>query len=421
MDYRILGALVAIVFSFIFSASETALTSLSRLDIQRLSQKNKILKGLIDYWTSRSSRVLVTILIGNNISSITASSLITLWAREHYSLRFSLVLGIFTFIFIFISEILPKMIARQKASQMSPFFIRFLKIVSILLWPIIVVVEVMSRGLVRFMGFSSFGFRKPFSEEELEQSIELATKEGSLDQETGTALTNLMDFPDRIARDVMTPRSKIEFLKMAGTQEDVFKHVFSEGYSRIPVCREGLDDIVGVLHVKDLFANFYSPLGKKRHWTRYIRRPYFVSEMAPLGGILRDMKRWGTHLALVRNEGGVIIGLLSLEDLIEEIVGEIRDEHDDPSEAGFEAAMGAPKIVSGEMQILDFNELYDQELSFDVSYSTLNGYVLYKCGGKLPVVGTLIVDDNVTFRVHGISENGIASFELIEQDRSSDE
>jgi CBS domain containing-hemolysin-like protein len=254
--------------------------------------------------------------------------------------------------------------------------------------------------------------RTPMSEEDISHTIELATREGGIDQATGEVLSNLIEFPDRLAMHVMTPRSKVAALSVSWSWEQVLRYVSVDGHSRYPVYRNNMDHIVGILLVKDLFKEIQKP--SPGSWTRRIRRPYYVSEMNPLGNILRDMKRWGTHMALVRNESGVITGLVTLEDLIEEIVGDIRDEHDDPSEAGHEQALGGPRMVSGEIPIVDFNDHYDLSLPVDSAYSTLNGYLLMRTGGQIPAPGTLIIDDEVTFRILSISDQGIATVELIE-------
>jgi putative hemolysin len=214
-----------------------------------------------------------------------------------------------------------------------------------------------------------------------------------------------------LARHVMTPRSHVSGIEISWSWERVLAYISADGHSRFVVYRGNLDDVVGVILVKDLLREFQKQ--SPGSWTRRIRRPYYVSEMATLGNILRDMKRWGTHLALVRSETGVLTGLVTLEDLLEEIVGEIRDEHDDPSEAGHDPVMGGPRLVNGEMPIVDFNHRYGTSLPVDAAYSTLNGYLLTRTGGQIPPPGTLIIDEDITFRVHSIADTGIVTVELL--------
>jgi CBS domain containing-hemolysin-like protein len=195
------------------------------------------------------------------------------------------------------------------------------------------------------------------------------------------------------------------------TLDEILRFVMADGHSRYPVIHGSLDGVVGILLVKDLIHHFQrSPMGS---WTRVIRKPYFISEIAPLRTVLRDMKRLGIHMALVRNETGVLTGLLTLEEILEEIVGEIRDETDDPGESGSGFILG-PSIVSGEISILDFNDRFRASLPIEGSYSTLNGYLLSRTGGQLPPVGTLIFTDDLSFRIHSVSDKGIATIEIVE-------
>lgn len=415
-------ALLFTVFSFCFSGTETALTSLGRLETERLLARKKPWRKMLKIWMNQPERILILILIGNNIANIVASSLVTLWAEQYYPAWISIIIGVFTFVVIFFAEVLPKIFARQFAEDLAPIGLGFLYWVSKPLAPATWLMERLSRFLIWALGFDlSKSVYRPFSEEEVTQTIELATIQGGLDPETGEALSNLMEFPDLRARDVMTPKSKVKSLNMKMNLDEVTKFIAQESFSRYPVFRDGFDDMVGTIHVKDLLNTMQKGgVMIATNWTRAIRRPYFVSEISALGEILRDMKRWGTHLALVRNETGVITGLLTLEDLIEEIVGDIRDEHDDPSDAGFEGPMGGPRVLSGDTSIIDFNERFDENLPLESGYSTLNGYILKKTAGTLPPVGTLIFDGPYTFKILEVNEKGIPVIEVLEiEDPSS--
>jgi len=362
------------------------------------------------------SRVLITIILGNNVCNITAASVLTLWVYQSYPQWVVPIVGGFIFFLLFATEIVPKLIARKIALFVAPFAMRFLQFIDVAARPLIWFVTTISGSVVRALGLSSFDIRRPMGEEEISHTIELAAEEGGIDKMTGEVLGNLIDFSDRVAKDVMSPRTRISAVSVSWSQEDVLRYFSTDKHSRYPVYRNDLDDIVGFLLVKDLLNHIYR--GQKGSWTRAIRKPFFVSELGYLGDILRDMKRWGTHLALVRNELGVVTGLLTLEDLIEEIVGEIRDETDDPSDAGMETSIGGPIMVSGEMPIVDFNERFDVAMPMDTSYSTLNGYILYRCGGIMPAEGTMLIDEDITLRVVSIDDNGIAKLQVIELSNS---
>lgn len=414
MDYRLVIVAFCAIFCFIFSASETALTTLGRLATDRLLAQDKPWKRFLKIWIFQPERILIMILVGSNVANILASSLMTLWAEDFYSGYVPVVIGIFTFFVIFCAEVLPKIFARQYAEKLAPAAFSFLYYASIPLFPLTWLLESSSRFVIWALGFDlSKSVYRSFSEEEVTQTIEMATIQGGIDAETGEALSALMEFPDLRARDVMTSRSKMKALHVGMSLDEVLRFIAQNAFSRYPVYRESLDDVIGIIHVKDLMSSLQRG-GMVGSWTRAVRRPYFVSELALLGEILRDMKRWGSHMAVVRNETGVVTGVLTLEDLIEEIVGDIRDEHDDPSEAGMEGPIGGPKVILGDMTIVDFNERFSGMLPVSESYSTLNGYILRKCGGALPVVGTLIFDEDFTFKIIEIGAHGIPSFEVLD-------
>lgn len=416
MDWELFVVLLCTFVSFLFSAGETALTSLGRLEVQSLIASERGSARLLQGWVRDPSRLLTVVLVGNNISNIIASSVVAIWADHNFPEHVTWVIAVFTIFLIVFSEIVPKILARNVAVFIAPYALAFLNVVGFMLWPINFFFQKISSGIVLLSGMTGRLHRKPIGEEELTHTIEIATKEGGIDRETGTVLSNLIDFPDRIARDIMTPRSRMKVLSIKWSQEEVIRYIAADGHSRYPVIRENFDELVGVVLVKDLIANIQRT--QAASWTRVVRKPYFISEVAPLGTVLRDMKRWGTHLALVRNESGVLTGLVTLEDLLEEIVGEIRDEHDDPVDGGSEAVIGGPRLVSGEIPIVDFNDVYNAALPMDHSYSTLNGYLLSKTGGQLPPVGTLIFSEDLTFRVHSMGDAGIVTLEVITPSRT---
>ncbi len=414
MDLALVLVVILVVSNFMFSAAETALSSLGKLELQSIISMGGWRAKVIHLWIRDPNRILTSVLIGSNISNAAASAVLTLWLSSRYEeIGISVALGIFTVFSIIFSEIVPKALARQTAVTMAPLAMRFLLVVGLPLIPVVFVSYKLSGVILHLFGRKLIGPRQVISEDDVTATIEIATKEGGLDRETGEVLSNLIDFPDRLAKDIMTPRLKVQALSIAWSLEETMRFISLDGHSRYPVVRSSLDELVGVLLVKDLLAHIQK--GAQGSWTRVVRRPYFVSEIAALGTILRDMKRWGTHLALVRNETGVLTGLLTLEDIIEEIVGEIRDEHDDPVDAGGDRAMGGPALVNGEIPILDFNERYNASLPMDVAYSTLNGYLLTRTGGEIPPIGTMLFADDVTFRVHSVSESGIATVQIIER------
>ena len=412
MDWEITIAAICTCLSFCFSASETALTSLGRLEVQGILAKGGRPAHLVTLWIKDERRWLTAVLVGNNVANIAASSVMTLWATEHYPQRLSSVIGGLTLFIIVFSEILPKLWANEWSTKLAPYSMMFLRVVDAMLRPLVIVLQKLTSTLVVSNGMPGRELYQGVSEEELEQTIEMAKKGGGIDRETGEALSNVIDFPELLARDVMIPRTRIQSIPVTWNFEETLRFTASDGHSRYPVTQGSLDRVMGILLIKDLLAHMQR--SSPGSWTKIVRKPYFVPELMPIAAVMRDMKRYGAHLALVRNETGVVTGLLTLEDILEEIVGEIRDETDDPSEAGFEGALGGPRLVSGEIPIVDFNDLYRGTLPMDGSFSTLNGYLLSRTGGQIPPVGTLVFGDDKTFKIHSVSDKGIATVEIID-------
>jgi putative hemolysin len=412
VDFYIAIVLICLMGAFLLSAAETVLTSLGRLESEKIISAGGRPARHVEKWVADPNRMLISVLIMNNAATIIASSVFALWLHERYPQWITAFMGLLTFVLIVFAEIVPKLIARMYSITLAPSAAQFLNLLADVLTPVIFLIQKLTNRLVIGSGMPGRMVHAPMTEEELTHTIEIAAKEGGIDRETGQVLSNLIDFPDRRARDIMTTRAKIQAISIGWTQEEVARYVAADGHSRYPVYRGTLEDIVGFLLVKDFLSHVYKIA--PGNWTRSIRRAYFVTEMAPAGRIMKDMRRWGTHLALVRNEMGALTGLITLEDLIEEIVGEIQDEHDDPTNSSIIETGDGNRIVRGDIPIVEFNFRFSRNLPIDVDYSTLNGYILKKTGGQAPVVNTLIFDDEVTFKIHSIEDNGVMTFELIE-------
>jgi putative hemolysin len=349
----------------------------------------------------------MTILIGNNVANIVGSSLLTIWASRYFPDHLSLVVAVYTGIVIIAIEILPKLWGAEWSSKVAPYALRFLMVIDSFLKPVTWLVDQVTKPFV-----APRRGRDPWAigEEDLENTIEMARKGGRVDNATIEALANLIDFKDRFARDIMVPRSKIQALSVSATQDEIFRFIVADGHSRYPIFNGTLDNIVGILVVKDLLAHIQK--GGTGLWTRMVRKPFYVTDLTSLGVVLKRMRRLGSHQALVRNETGLLVGLLTLEDILEEIVGEIRDEGDDP-EPSEEGTLSGSNIVSGEIPILDFNSIFKASLPIEGSYTTVNGYLLARAGGEIPPVGTLVFTDDINFRIHSVSDQGVATIEIL--------
>jgi len=393
---QIIILLVALLLSAISSASETALTSLSRIKLKNLIEEGDKKALDIDSLLARPNTFLSTILIVNNVAVIVASSMATVLA-----LRFSASLGelistiVMSLIILIFCEITPKTAAVQNPLRWARRLSGFVRGAAWLLRPVVLVLSAVTNTLVRMMG-GQIKHPGPFvTEEELRLLVTVGEEEGVLEEEETEMIHSVFEFADTTAREVMIPRIDMVMLESDTTVDKAVDFAIQGGFSRIPVYEDTIDNILGVLYVKDMFKQL------REHndalLIRDLLRPaHFVPETKKLDDLLREMQQQHVHLVIVVDEYGAVAGLVTIEDLVEEIFGDIQDEYD-REEILVEQVNQYEYIVDAKMDIDDFNDLMDMELD-DSDYETLGGF-LYAQLDKIPTVGDTITYEHVTFTV----------------------
>lgn len=388
--------IVALILSALSSASETALTSVSRIKLKNLIEEGDQRAIEIDQLLSNPNFFLSTILIVNNIAVIVASSMATVIA-----LRFSQTLGelistiAMSLIILIFCEITPKTAAVQNPLRWARQLSGFVRGAAWLLRPVVWALSAITNTLVRMMG-GQIKHRGPFiTEEELRLLVTVGEEEGVLEEEETEMIHSVFEFADTTVREVMIPRIDMVTLESDVTVDQAVDFAIQGGFSRIPVFEETIDNILGVLYVKDMLKQL-----REGHDTLLIRdmlrTPHFVPETKKLDDLLRDMQREHVHMVIVIDEYGSVAGLATIEDLVEEIFGEIQDEYD-REENLYEKVNEYEYIVDAKMSIDDFNDLMDMELG-DTDYDTLGGF-LYAQLDKIPNVGDTITYEHVKFTV----------------------
>lgn len=393
---QILILLVALFLSGISSASETALTSLSRIKLKNLVEEGDKKALEIDRLLAKPNTFLSTILVVNNVAVIVASVMATALA-----LRFSASFGelistiVMSLVILIFCEITPKTAAVQNPMRWARRLSGFVRTAAWLLRPVVLVLSVVTNTLVRMMG-GQIKHPGPFiTEEELRLLVTVGEEEGVLEEEETEMIHSVFEFADTTAREVMIPRIDMVMLESDRTVDEAVDFAVQGGFSRIPVYEDTIDNILGVLYVKDMFKQL-----REHHDTLLIRdlvRPaHFVPETKKLDDLLREMQQQHVHIVIAVDEYGAVAGLVTIEDLVEEIFGDIQDEYD-REEILVEQVNPHEYIVDAKMDIGDFNDLMDMELD-DTDYETLGGF-LYAQLDKIPTVGDSITYEHVTFTV----------------------
>jgi|SRR5579859_2144196 len=393
---QLFGILIALFFSATSSAAETALTSVSRIKIKNLVAEGDVTAQQIERLLAEPNKFLTTILVVNNVAVIVASTLATVlaihvsenWGELLSTLLTSLVVLIFC-------EITPKTAAVQNPERWARILVNPVRGAAWLLTPVIGFLSVITSSLVRLLG-GQVRRRGPFvTEDELRMLVTVGEEEGVIEEEEREMIHSIFELGDRPVREIMVPRIDIVTLESEDTLEEAVNLIMQGGQSRIPIYEDTIDNIIGVLYAKDLLRHLRQGnlQGKVRD---FVRPAYFVPESKKLDDLLHELQHQRVHMAIVVDEYGAVAGLVTIEDLVEEIIGDIQDEYD-KEEVLYEKLSGHEYIVDAKISIDDFNELLDLKLT-DEDYDTLGGFV-YTQLDKIPSVGDEINYQGLTLTV----------------------
>ena len=388
---QIVIIIFCIIMSAYFSATETAFSTLNRIRIKNLAEKGNKKALLVLKLDAKYDTLLSTILIGNNIVNILASSLATLLfiqLVQDNDLGSLLSTVVLTLVILIFGEISPKTVAKKLPESFAMFSAPFINVILIILFPL----TVLFKGLQKLLGmiFKS-GDDQGMTEEELISIIEEAEEEGDFDKEESTLIKSAIEFGDLEVGDIFTPRIDITAISRGATYEEI-KSVFNEsGYSRIPVYDGDLDNVIGILNYKDFFSSSFEDGSDITEITKPVM---YVTKTQKINDLLKDLQKKQRHIAIVTDEYGSTAGLVSLEDILEEIVGDIWDEHDEIVEEIKEVGDGE-YIVSGKANIDKFFDELDIEEDEKLDALTVNGWAMAELG-KVAEVGD-------TFEANGLS------------------
>jgi putative hemolysin len=344
----------------------------------------------------RPSELLATILVGNNIANILAGAITTsITAAYTGSNVVAIALGTTTVIIIIFGEIIPKTIGRTHAEKFSVIVIRSLQVIFYILYPVI-------KSIVWFIGTM-------VTKNDIEFMISKAEKERTMDSKQIDLLSSILEFPMIKVKDIMISRVRVNYGQVHWSFNEMMKYARETENSRYPVVDGELENIVGFLHVKDLA--FVTDEEKKNFkLEKLLKPPFFVYEHMKIQSVFDHMNRKKVHLALVKDENGTVVGIVTLEDIIEEIFGEIHDEHDDVEEIekGLEEAnLTDGIVVEGDISLRELYNDYDIKIPLNDNYSTLAGFLLDMLGNTFPEQDQIIVWEGLSFNLEIVEDSVI--------------
>ncbi len=414
----LLGIAICLIFSAFFSGSETALTSISRARSQQLYElagRPRTLRPLVE----EPVEVLTTILIGNNLVNITASALATQVAEQLLGGAggwpvnpVAVAVGVMTLLLLTFGEITPKSLARANAEQLAPIAMWVLTPMMKLLRPVVALFVVLSDRLARLTG-NPLQEDGPFvREEDIEYLVELGHREGTLSAEREDLLRAVFDFTETTVREVMVPRTDVVFVPADISEDDLIDLILRCGHSRLPVYDRDTDDILGLFYAKDMLRRLREPSDDAPFDLRsYLREPAFVPRSKSISQLLREMQLSRIHMAVVVDEHGAVAGVVTLEDIIEEVLGDIRDEHDVESDLIRELAPGTWRIQA-KIDLQTLGEELGLEDVVDDDCDTLGGYIA-KVTGEVAPVGAEVEAWGMRFRVSKANARRVRSIDAV--------
>ncbi len=397
-----LGALVFL--SAFFSSAETAFSTVNRVRLRTLAEENH--KGAIRVLAilDQYGKMLSAILIGNNIVNLSASSVATTFAISLWGNRaVGIATGILTFVVLMFGEIIPKTWAMQRAEFISLIFAPIIRLLMTILTPVIFLVDMLSNWILRLLHISSEGNNFSITEKELKTYVDVSHEGGAIESEERTLIYNVFDFGDTVAKDIMIPRIQMTTVPLSATYQELLSTFQSCMFTRLPVYDEDPDHIIGIVNIKDFILVKDK---EKFSLKKILREAYYTYEYKNVSDLLMEIRETSCNIAFVLSEYGATVGMITMEDMIEELVGEIRDEYDADEEELIQETEEGQYLVEGGMKLDDINDALNISLDSE-DYDSIGGLMLEKLDRLPQDQETITLENGITLRACGIQDNHI--------------
>lgn len=401
--WQVILLIFLLLSSGFFSSAETALMSLSKIRIKHMVEEGVKGADKVAKLIENPNKLLSSILIGNNVANIGASALATSVAMEFFgSEGVAIATGIMTILVLIFGEITPKSLAAQNSEQVALKVARPITVIVTILKPLVTVFTYISAPFIKLFGGQPSKNQPFITQEELRTMVDVSEEEGVLEEEEKEMIFNVFEFGDLQVKDVMVQRVDIEAIEVQSSYEEVLALIKSEQFSRIPVYRETIDDIVGILNVKDLLI-----LDDNKNFSveKVMREPYYTYEFKKIMELFRDMQKNRAYMSVVLDEYGGTVGIATMEDLVEEIVGEIEDEYDEEREKEIDVIKEDEYIVVGSARIDDLNDLIGTSIESE-EFDSIGGFIIGQLG-RFPEEQEIVEYQNIKFVIEDVDKNRV--------------
>lgn len=415
---------ILVMINAFFASAEMAIVSINKTKITLLAEGgNKKAKLLLDL-LKEPSNFLATIQVGitfagffasasaaTSISSGLATFLASVGVPYSSNIAILLITLLISYITLVLGELLPKRIALQNTERVAMFTVKPVIFISKLTRPFVWFLSASTNLLLKILGIRTEGLEEKVSREEIKSLIELGEEQGALNETERSMIDGIIQFDDILAKEVMTPRTETFCIELKSNIKDNINIILEENYSRIPVYDDDIDNIVGILYMKDIFSNVVNKGLENISIESIMRKPYMVPETKNIDDLLKELKSTKNHMAILIDEYGGFSGIVTLEDLIEEVLGEISDEYDDNS-SRIEKLDDKNYIIDGLVTISDINKYLDLDLQSEI-IDTVGGLLLENLG-IVPndCINKEITIDSITFKILSLDDKRIDKIQI---------
>lgn len=407
---QLLALVILVMLSAFFSSAETALTTVNRIRLQALADEGDKRAQTALKAIDNSSKLLSTILIGNNLVNNCSSALATALAiKVMGNGAVGFVTGVLTIVILVFGEITPKTFATANSEKLSLAYASVILFLTKILTPVIFVINSICRFLLKLMHVDTDSSLNTMTEMELRTIVDVSHKDGVIEKEERQMIYNVVDFGDSQAKDVMVPRADMVVISETATYEEIREVFHSEKYTRLPVYQDDRANITGILNIKDFF---FCDNTENFKVTDIMYEPYFTYEYKKTSELLMEMQKNSVSVSIVLDEYGASVGMVSLEDLLEEIVGEIRDEYDEDEKDLIQQISDREYLIEGSVKLDDINDALELSLSSD-DYDSIGGLIIEMLD-HLPTEKEFVTtEDGIVITVNQMSKNRIEVVHLL--------
>lgn len=407
---KLITMFVLLLLSAFLSAVQTALLSVNKFRMRSLADEE--IKGAkaVCRLIEEPVKMQNTLLISNSIVNLSAVAITTSLIIKYFQSRWvTLIIGLFILLFLILTELTPKAISSIYAEKFSLAIASPIWLLTKLLTPLVFIMTALSKVAMLISGSNLKNVPTSITESDLRELLDVSHDEGVIETEEKRMITNVVDFGDSLAKDVMVPRIDMSFANIGCSYEELIEAFAEDKYTRLPVYSESRDNVIGIVNLKDLF--FFTGKKEDFHITDIIRDAFFTYEFKKTSELLIEMRNASIAMAIVLDEYGATAGLITIEDLLEEIVGEIRDEYDYDEVDCIQSVTEYEYIVDGNTKIFDINETLGLNIESE-DYDSIAGHVIYLLD-HLPEEGETITEGIATYTVAAVDKNRIDKVHII--------